>query len=115
MRAGASSPEELESLLEDAFVTGDRDALAELFLAGAVLVAGSGSPEARGAREIERRAAALCECGYSYLADPRRVLQSHDTTLVIADHAVNVMRRGGDRFWRYAISFLSPESTTQRS
>ena len=40
------------------------------------------------------------------LADPRRVLQARDTSLVLAGHAINMARRGDDGFWRYAISLL---------
>jgi hypothetical protein len=78
MRPGAITPEELESLLEDGFVLGDRHALAELFEAGAVLCAGPGpaAVEARGREQIARAVGALCERGYSYLADPQRVLQA---------------------------------------
>ncbi len=42
----ARTPEELETLLEDAFVIRDREAVAELFEHGAVL--GDGPREARG-------------------------------------------------------------------
>jgi hypothetical protein len=115
MQSGASSPEELESLLEDAFVTCDRSALAELFAGGAVLLAGDDAAEARGDAQIARRTTALCERGYRYLADPQRVLRSRDTTLVVASHAVNVMHRGGDRRWRYAISLLTSENPTEGS
>ena len=38
MRAGARTPEELETLLEDAFVLCDQQALAQLFEPGAMLV-----------------------------------------------------------------------------
>jgi hypothetical protein len=108
--SGASSPEELEALLEDAFVTCDRDALAELFADGAVLLAGDAAAEARGGPQIARLTASLCERGYRYLADPERVLRSRDTTLVVAEGAVNVMQRGPDRRWRYAIALLSVEN-----
>jgi ketosteroid isomerase-like protein len=108
MRSGAATPEELESLLEDGFVLGDRHALAELFDADAVLCAGPGpaAVEARGSEQIARAAGALCERGYRYLADPQRVLQAGDTALVVASRAVNVMRRGADRRWRYAVAYL---------
>jgi hypothetical protein len=113
MSPGASTPEELESLLEDALMTGDRDTLAKLFDSGAVLVGGFEATEARGAREIGRRTAAMCERGYSYIAHTRRVLQSRDTALVIADRALNVTRRGRDGSWRYAISLLNIEDTNE--
>jgi hypothetical protein len=106
MRA-ASTPEELESLLEDAFLLGDGDALASLFAHTAVLVSDDGSGEARGAPAIVRLASTMRGHGYAYLASPLRVLQAGDTALVVAERAVNVMRRGGDHGWRYAISLLS--------
>jgi hypothetical protein len=105
MRSGAVTPEDLESLFEDAFVIGDENAFAGLFDGGSVLSAGSGS-DARGGEEIMRLAAALRGRGYTYLADRGRVLQAGDTSLVIARRAINVMRRGTDRRWRYAISVL---------
>lgn len=113
MSSGARTPEELESLLEDAFVVGDGDALVELFEGAAVLVADQREYEARGCDEIARLVCGMCERGYSYLADPREVVQAGDTTLVIGERAVNVMRRGPDRRWRYAISLLNVDTTTE--
>jgi hypothetical protein len=115
MKSGASSPEELESLMEDAFLTGDHGDLAGLFVEGAVLLAEDDAAEARGGAQIAHRTASLCECGYRYVADPQRVLRSRDTTLVVARRAVNVMHRGGDRRWRYAISLLRFENPTEGS
>jgi hypothetical protein len=106
MCAGARTPEELETLLEDAFVLHDQQALAQLFHPGALLVAGGGLPEARGRRQIARVAAQLWEPQRRYLADPRRVLQVRDSALVLAGHATNVVRRADDGSWRYAISLL---------
>jgi hypothetical protein len=115
MEAGAHTPEELETLLEDAFVLHDRQALAQLFHPGAMLVAGRRPPEARGRWQIARVAAQLWDLDRSYLADPRRVLQIHDTALVLADRAINVVRRGDDGFWRYAISLLDLDKPTTTS
>jgi hypothetical protein len=112
MREGARTPEELETLLEDALVLRDGEALAELFEDGAVLVAGSGSREARGGDEIARLARDMWERDLTYLADPRRVLQARDTGLIVAKRGINVVRRGSDGAWRYAIALLSPDSTT---
>ena len=114
MRSGAGTPEELETLYEDAFVLRDRDAVALLFDTGAVLVAAGDSTEARGAEEIAWLATAMWDRDQIYLAAPRRVLQAHDTTLVIAEGAVNVLRRGSDGRWRYAISLLDNHDTTER-
>jgi hypothetical protein len=107
MPAGARTPEELETLLEDAFVLHDPKALTRLFQPGAMLVAG-GLPEARGHQQIARVAARLWDADRGYLADPRRVLQARGTALVLTGRAVNVVRRADDGSWRYAISLLDP-------
>jgi hypothetical protein len=115
MRSGAITPEELESLLEDGFVLGDRHALAGLFEPDAVLYADPAAIEARGNGQITLAAGALCERGYSYLADSQLVLQAGNTTLVVARRAINVMRRGADRRWRYAVAYLTVGNAAERS
>jgi hypothetical protein len=105
---GARTPEELEALFEDAFVLRDPGALAPLFETRAVLVAGGSVGEARGSREIVRSAGALWARDYTYLADPRRVVQAHDVALVLAPQGTNVARRTANGDWRYAISLLPP-------
>jgi hypothetical protein len=110
MRQGARTPEELETLLEDAFVIRDREVLAELFEDGAVL--GDGSREARGGDEIARLASEMWEHDRMYLAEPRRVLQARSTGLIVAKRGINVVRRGSDRGWRYAIALLSCDDAT---
>ena len=114
MGSGAHTPEELEVLFEDAFITRDRAALAELFEDGAVFAAGDGV-HARGGREIARIATTMWNCDTTYIADPRRVFQARDTGLVVAEQSINVVRRAGDGVWRFAISFLVSDHTTQRS
>jgi hypothetical protein len=111
MCSGARTPEELETLLEDAFLLRDQQALAQLFYPGAVLVVDGGMPEARGRRQIAAAASQLWDSQRQYLADPGRVLQVRDTALVLAGHAINVVRRGEDGSWRYAISLLGPSAT----
>ncbi len=112
MRPGARTPEELETLFEDAFVVRDRNAIAALFEDGAVLVTGGAPGEARGGEEIASR---LWDGQRTYLADPRRVLQARDTALVVTEHGVNVVRRGDDGAWRYAIALLDiDDHTTER-
>ena len=112
MRPRARTPEELETLFEDALVIRDGEALVELFEDGAVLVAGDGSAEARGSEEIARWATAMWESDRVYLAEPRRVVQARDTALLAGREGINVVRRGGDGAWRYAISVLSVDNTT---
>jgi hypothetical protein len=114
MTPGARTPEELETLFEDAFVVRDGEALSRLFEDGAVLVVGDGRQEARGEQEIARSAVELWDRQCTYLADPRRVLQARDTALVVAEQGVNVMRRGSDGAWRYAIALLSWDDTTTK-
>ena len=106
MKGGARTPEELETLLEDAFVLRDGEALSELFENGALLVSGH-VKEARGEEEIARFASALWDRDHTYVADPRRILQARNTALVVADRGINVARRGSDGVWRYAIALLS--------
>lgn len=112
MEAGARTPEELETLLEDAFVLHNEQALPQLFGPGAMLVAGA-LPVARGWRQIARVAAQLWDADRSYLADPRRILQARGTALVVSGRAINVARRGDDGFWRYAISLLDLDTATK--
>jgi hypothetical protein len=104
MKQGARTPEELEALLEDAFVIRDPEAVAELFEDGAVL--GDGPREARGADQIARLAGDMWEGERTYLADPRRVVQARDTGLIVTERAINVVRRGSGG-WRYAIALLT--------
>ena len=111
MTQGARTPEELEALFEDAFVLRDPRALAPLFEARALLVAGGVTGEARGSQEIARSASALWAHDHTYVADPRRVIQAHDVALVLAAQGTNVARRAADGAWRYAISLLTIDQT----
>ena len=113
MGPGAQTPEELETLFEDAFVVRDREALAQLFTDGAVLGTGPAAPVARGGEQIARLAAAIWDRDYAYLAEPRRVLQARDTALVVGDRGIHVVRRGGDGRWLYVISLLDLDNATE--
>jgi hypothetical protein len=115
MKPGAGTPEELETLFEDAFLLRDSSALAELFDDGALLAAAAGDVEARGGEEIAHLAAAMWERDYAFVAAPRRLLQSHELALVLAEQSINVVRRGRDGRWRYAISLVADaENDTRR-
>lgn len=107
MTEGARTPEELDALFEDAFVLRDPGALAPLFEARALLVAGDVTGEVRGSEEIAVLASVLWSRDVTYVADPRRVVQAHDIALVLATQGTSVIRRGTDGAWRYAISFLT--------
>lgn len=111
MATGARSPEELETLLEDAFVLGDAAALARLFNAGGVLAPGGGLPAARGNAEIGR-VGWLSE--RRYLAEPLQVIMVRDVALVIGRSGLTVTRRGDDGTWRYLIAVLQSRPEGER-
>ena len=113
MRRGAHTPEELETLFEDAFVIRDSEVLGELFDDGAVLVAGAGE-QARTKDEIARVVTTMWEGDRTYVADPRRILQARGLALVVSERAVNVLCRASDGTWRYAIALLDADHTTPR-
>ena len=109
--AGALTPEELDTLLEDAFVVRDHAAVPELFEADALLAA-SGAASARGAG-IATLVARLWAHDVTYIPGPRRVLQVNDTALIVTEHAISVVHRNVDARWRYAIALLdvNPKET----
>jgi hypothetical protein len=104
----ARTPEELDALLEDAFVVRDRRAVAALFESEALLVDGA-AREARGAREIASWATETWSRDLTYLGAAPRVLQACDTALVLTPQGIGVARRRDDRAWRYAIALLATE------
>jgi hypothetical protein len=106
MVRGARTPEELEVLLEDAFVTRDRGELSALFDDGAVLTWAGARREARGGEAIARAVAELWDRERTYVAGASRVLQARGLALVVADAGLHVVRRGTDGGWRSAISLL---------
>ncbi len=104
MEAGGRTPEELDTLLEDALVVSDRVRLRSLFCDGAVLA--SGPLESRGGEAIGRAAVELHEGGRTYVAGDGRVLRSRGLALVSSDRAAHVACRGADGAWRIAICLL---------
>ena len=113
MAVGARTPEDLETLLEDAFVLRSGEAITELFEDGAVFVA-DGTWEARGGPEIEHLVTEMWQRNRSYLAEPRRIVQAGNTALIMTQHGANVVRRGTDGAWRYAIALLSQDHIPPR-
>ena len=109
--AGARTPEELETLLEDALIIGDGDALAALFEEGATLVAPN-EPPARGGEAIARLALVTWGGDRPYVADPRHVVRARDVALVVGERGINVARRGGGGAWRYAIVLQTGEGAS---
>ena len=105
MSPGATTPEELEVLFEDAFVVRDQISAAGLFDQSSVLACTAVARAARGRAAIAELVERLWESDHTYVAEPRQVLQAGDTALVIGSHVVNVARRG-PAGWSYAIALL---------
>ena len=91
MRRGARTPEELETLLEDAFVLRSGEATAELFEDIGVLVADDGIREAHGLDEIARLASQMWQYNCSYLAEPGRIVQAGNIALIMTMQGANVV------------------------
>jgi hypothetical protein len=108
MTPGARTPEELDTLVEDAFLQRDLAALDVLFDDCAVLMNGSGVP-AYGREAIGHALAESWDRQGTYVARTRQVLRVRDTALVVVDAGIHVLRRGGDGTWRAAISLLDLE------
>jgi hypothetical protein len=100
---GAGTPEELETLLEDALITCDREALTSLFEDHAILV--RDNVHATRGHEIARLALAIWHGDHSYIADPRSVIQARDIALIVREEGINVARRGHDGTWHYVVVF----------
>lgn len=96
----ASSPEELETLLEDAVLLGDEAAGASLFDDGAVLITG---PRITGPKQALAELAKL-----GYVATTRTVTVRRDTAVVVGDHAVNVSFRTPHGAWRLVATIVRP-------
>jgi hypothetical protein len=102
--AGAACPEELEAMLEDAWLLGDASLLGNLFDVDAILLA-RGSRQVRGRPAIAKAIIDQLRDGGSYVGAQRLVMQSGQLALIISDAATSVARRSLDG-WRYVISRL---------
>ena len=99
----AVSPEELETLLEDALLLYDARAVAALFEDRGVLVTKVGAVAAR-----DQAADVLAE--YDFVASMRSVSVLGDIAVVVGDHTVNISHRGIDRRWRLVVAVVLPTS-----
>lgn len=106
MEPGGRTPEELETLLEDALVVEDTDAVGGLFEPAAVVAHGERS--VRGTR-IAPFLCGLRGAGITYVAAPQRVLQAGDTALIVAGRSISVVHRDATARWRYAITAINPK------
>lgn len=105
MREGGRTPEELETLLEDACIARNVEGVLALFDEDGVLVASGDGRLARGEAQIARAAAAIWCHQPTYVASPERVVQARDIALSLGG-GINVVRRGPDGTWRFAIALL---------
>lgn len=96
----ASSPKELETLLEDAVLLRDEAAVAALFEPDAVLITGPGITGP------EQALAELAKLGY--VAATRTVTLRPCLAVVVGDHAVNVSVRDPDGAWRLVATITRP-------
>lgn len=106
----ARTPEDLETLFEDASVLRDATLLKQLFCDHAVMAATGDGSDTVGIDSIASLVAARWRRGQTYFAGGSRVLQWRDTALAVG-HGINVAHRSADGVWRYAISL--PEFDTQ--
>jgi ketosteroid isomerase-like protein len=113
MRPRARTPDELDALLEDAFVLRDQRAVAALFESDSLLVDAAGG-QARGASEIASWATQAWKRGLTCAAAEPCVFQAGDTALVLTRDGIAVARRHEHRAWRYAIALLSVDHTTAK-
>ena len=113
MDVGASTPEELETLLEDGFLRRDASAIADLFEENGLLVNEGGGQPSPGRAAVLRTASVLCGQSFGYLAEAHTVLQSGDIGLLVGTRAINVVRRGRDGYWRYVISNVRTRTEMQ--
>lgn len=104
MSAGATCPEELELLLEDACLLSDMSLLSTLFDDDAVLLTRATS-QVRGRSAIAEVIIDHVRGAGSYVAAPQVVMQSGRLALIISHTTTSVARRGPDG-WHYVITRL---------
>ncbi len=100
---GASSPEELETLLEDAVLLQDDRAVADLFESNGVVVRVPSRVTGR-----SRAGSVLVREGF--VASVRSVTVVHDVAVVVGQRTVNVSGRRPDHTWRLLATVVMPSS-----
>lgn len=98
----ASSPEELETLLEDGVLLGDEAAVLSLFHADAMIITDA---RVTGPEQALAELAAL-----GYVAATRTVTQRRDVAIIVGDQAVNVSCREPDGAWRLVVTIVRPST-----
>jgi hypothetical protein len=99
----ARTPEELDVLLEDALLIGERQAAAGLFADSALLADRDAAWQVRGGDAIAEYALRSWSGASAYLAATSLVLQAGDIALLVAPEEVHVVRREAGGAWRFLI------------
>ena len=110
-RAG-STPEELETLLEDAVLLQDGAAMSCLFEPDALLVLDE--QPFTGREQIAGSMRELSEAACAYVAWPRRLYQARDVALLLGDGVTGVARRGGNGEWQFVIKLVAVGTANHR-
>ena len=114
------TPEELESLFEDAFTTRDLESMLGLFDEEAIVMLPEGQGVVRGKEELRRFLTELWKSDVSYVSRLRDVIEAGDTAVVMFDwslsgsdeagqrrvtsgRGIDVLRRDNGRGWRYLV------------
>lgn len=114
MEWDAATPEELDALIEDAFVLRDAAALGRLFEDGGLMVVGDEPRPARGGAQIVRAAERVWTSGRGYVANAVPVIEARDCALMRGPAAIQVARRTPAGGWRLAISLLALHDDERR-
>ncbi len=118
MRQPAERPEDVPAVFAERFNHGDAEAVAEVYESGAVFVPEPGSPLT--GQQIDAANGRFLALGLPITVRPRHVYTTGDLALLIVDWvidgtardgrpvhiqgtATDVVRRGQDGYWRYAI------------
>jgi len=107
-KAKPRTPEDLELMLEDAFIVGDVAAMTGLFEDQALLVSGRERFEARGRHAIERAITSVWD-EQRYVAETSSCFQVGDVALS-GDRLGKVLRRGPSGVWKVVIAVLGDGS-----
>jgi hypothetical protein len=116
MSVVVSSPDELVTMLEDAFVMRRPDDVAALFEPNAVVAVTVGEhlSEARGRPAIADIAALLWARGATFIAGPNDTILAGRRALVVGPSLIASLHRGRDKAWRLELGFLTPVANTIR-
>jgi hypothetical protein len=104
MPVGASTPEELDRLFEDACLLGDADGAATLFQTHGVLVSVTRREEGRGRSAIAGLIDERHQRGDIWVAEPGVLVQAGRTSLLASTTGLSVARRTSAGHWRYVIA-----------